>query len=216
MPSWSDVLKTVFLGHEQLLIGWLLGMLSPAVIEEIRRKRRLKLLGRAIAQELHELQFQMALRAFVFRERAVKLDDDFLSWFEQTVSNYKGSEPVGDRIKMIQLLRKVDVSKRGTYDPTKGMALSEGDAALLSVHTNEIALFPLSTQTFLLNVSKHLKFYNQHVAYLRRLFDKTFDNLSEKSRANVQQNLEDGYAQLARRAVWIADSVNAAPSSLRK
>ena len=45
----------IFLNHEQLLVGWLLGMLSPAVIEGIRRRRRLKLLERAIALELHEV-----------------------------------------------------------------------------------------------------------------------------------------------------------------
>lgn len=215
MPPWSDVLKLIFLNHEQLMLGWLLGLLSPAVVEEIRRRRRLRLLEQAMAQELHEVQYMMALKAFIIRQRSAKLDNEFLSWFEQIAASYTGQEPSKDFIALAQALRSVPANQRGGFDPKKGLTLTEGCAPLLSTHTNEIALFPIPSQKLLLNVSKEIGFYNQHVAYLRRLFDKTFDNLSEINRKNIQQNLEDGYEFLAQRSVRIANAIQGAPPSLK-
>jgi hypothetical protein len=215
MPPWSDVLKRIFLDHEQLMFGWLLGMLSPAIIEEIRRRRRLRLLEQAMAQELHEVQYQMVLKAFVIRQRSAKLDDEFLSWFEQTLACYTGQEPATPFIAMAKRLMTVPQNQRGTFDPKKGLALTEGSAPLLSIHTNEIALFPIASQKLLLTVSKEIGFYNQHVVPLRRLFDKTFDALTDTNRKKVEENLEAGYEFLAQRAIRIADAIKGGPTSLK-
>jgi hypothetical protein len=215
MPPWSDILKRIFLDHEQLMLGWLLGLLSPAVIEEIRKRRRLRLLEQAMAQELHEVQYMMALKAFVIRQRSAMLDDEFLSWFEQIAASYTGPEPSKQFISMAQALKTLPANRRGAFDPKKGLTLTDGYAPLLSIHINEIALFPIASQKLLLNVSKEIGFYNQQVAYLRRLFDKTFDDLTEINRKNIQQNLEDGYQFSAQRAVRIADAIKGVPPSLK-
>ena len=215
MPPWSEVLKPLLVTHEQLLIGWLLGLLSPALIETIRKARRVSLLEQALAQELHELQYQMFLKAFIFRQRAAKLDDEFLLWLEEIGSGYKGREVITPFLELWRELRKVDISKRGQLDPKRGFNLSEAEAPLLLIHTNEIALFSVSSQVWLLGVARHVSLFNQQVSYLHRQFDRTFDNLSDVSRAAVKQNLEDGYETLAQRAVVIANLIKAAPSSLR-
>jgi len=157
----------------------------------------------------------MFLKAFVLRDRAVKLDDDFLVWLNKVGSEYKGKEPIKPFLAMWQDLRKIDQSLRGKFDPRRGLSLSEGEAPLLSIHTNEIALFSISSQVWLLSVSRQLSLFNQQVVYLRRLFDKTFDNLSDVSRAALRQNLEDGYESLAQRAIAIADLIRSAPPSLK-
>jgi hypothetical protein len=211
MQPWSNLLNGIFL----LLVGWLLGMLSPAVIEGIRRRRRLKLLERAIALELHEVQYTMALKAFVIRQRVAKLDDDFLLWLEQIFTVYKGKKTALPFVELMQMLRTVPVNARGKPDSKRGLTLTEGDAPLLNIHTNEIALFPVTSQTVLQSITEHLGIYNQQVANLRRLFDKTFDNLTEINRKNVQRNLEDGYEYLAQRSILIANEIKDVPPSLR-
>ncbi len=217
MQAWSDVFKTLFINHEQLLLGWLLGMLSPAIIEEIRRRRRLNRLQRAIALELHELQFQMAMHSFVFRQRnATRLDDDFLRWLEATIKAYKGNEPSESFLALISALLAVPIHQRGHRDPKRGLSLSEANAPLLNIHTSEIALFPVQSQAVLLNISQQVSFFNQQVSGLRRMFDRTFDNLSNTSRENVLQNLEEGYQHLADRALLLAKIIQGAPSSLKE
>lgn len=211
MQSWSDLIKTLSV----LFLGWLLGLLAPAIVEAIRRKRRTKLLELAFAQELHEMQYQMALKAYVLHGRAGKLDDAFLLWFEEIASNYKGVDPVRPFLDGLPILRKIDVSQRGRIDPKRGLALSESEARLLGIHINEIALFSISSQAWLLQVAKQQSLFNQQVAYLRRLFEKTFDNLTDHNRSVIQQNVEEGYGTLAQRAILIADVIKTAPSALR-
>jgi hypothetical protein len=128
----------------------------------------------------------------------------------ETSASYTGQEPSKQFVALAKALKTVPLNQRGTSDPKKGLTLTEGSAPLLSIHTNEIALFPIASQKLLLNVSKEIGFYNQHVAYLRRLFDKTFDTLTEINRRNIQQNLEEGYEFTAQRAVRIADAIKAA------
>jgi hypothetical protein len=157
----------------------------------------------------------MTLKAFIFRQRAAKLDDEFLLWLDKAGSQYKGKEPIKPFLEMWRDLKQLDQSLRGKFDPKRGLSLSEGEAPLLSIHTNEIALFSVSSQVWLLSVSRQLSLFNQQVVYLRRLLDKTFDNLSDVSRAAVKQNLEDGYESLAQRAIVIADLIQSAPPSLK-
>jgi len=116
-----------------------------------------------------------------------------------------------------ELQQRAGVAK--TADPQKpdqkrGLTLTDGDAPLLNIHTNEIALFPVTSQTVLQSITGQLGIYNQQVAYLRRLFDKTFDDLTDINRENVQQNLEQGYEYLAQRSISIANEIKDVPPSL--
>jgi hypothetical protein len=216
MQNWSDVFKSIFVSHEQLLLGWLLGILSPAIIEEIRRRRRLDRLQRAMALELHELQFMMAMKTFVLRQRKNRLDDEFLGWLDGVIRRYRGSQPHEAFLALVPALLKLPIPQRGQHDPKRGFSLSEANAPLLSIHTAEIALLPVESQATLLNISQQLSFFNQQVGGLRVMFDRTFDDLSNTSRENVRQNLEEGYQSLADRAFSIAEIVHSAPSSLQR
>ena len=65
-----------------LLLGWLLGLLSPALHERIRRGYRRSELSKALHAELSERRFDMAKVAFLFQTRKGSLPDDFLAWME--------------------------------------------------------------------------------------------------------------------------------------
>lgn len=214
MQAWSDVLKALLLNHEQLLLGWLLGMLSPAITEEVRRRRRLDRLQRAMALELHELQYQMAMKSFLLRQRKGRLDDDFLRWFDRTIKAYRGDELREPFLALVPTLLSLPLQQRGNHDPKRGFSLSEANAPLLDIHTVEIALLPVQSQAVLLNISQQLSFFNQQVSHLRSMFDRTFDNLTNTSRENVLLNLEEGYQQLGDRAFSVAKIIQGAPSSL--
>ena len=215
MPVLVQTLGQLLLAHEQLLLGWLLGMLSPAVVEEIRRHRRSRLLKSAIAQELHGVRFLMACSAYVFRGRSVSLTDEFLNWFEQVLDGHTSTEAEVFR-KGIVAMRSVPLAQRSQKDSKRGFSLTEVACPLLGAHTNEIALFPIAEQSVLLDIEKNLRFYNEQVVFLRRLFDRTYDKLGEVSRNNLLTNLDAGYDQLAARAVSIADGVRDLPSSLKR
>ena len=216
MQTWSEVLKTIFIAHEQLVLGWLLGMLSPALVEAVRRRRRVTALQIALGQELRGLQFQMATKALVFRLRASKPNPTFLAWFDGMIAKHSDQPGVEESRKYLALLQAADLSKLPDPEPKRGFSLSVGEAPLLTTHTNEIAQFPIEAQKWLLRLVRELSFFNQQVTFLRHLFDKTFDSLSETNRTLIKRNLEEGYEGLAKRAVVIADLIEAAPKTFSK
>ena len=46
-----------------ILLGWLMGLLGPGIVERIRRKYRQKELIASVLSELGELQYTMAMLA---------------------------------------------------------------------------------------------------------------------------------------------------------
>lgn len=218
MLTWSVVLRSVVAEHGELLLGWLLGILSPAIIESIRRHYRVRRLGDALAQELHELQWRMAAMAYLYRQRACQLDDEFLNWLLGIAQAYEGPEPSHSFVEAVpHLLAIPSVKQRSQPPPDKrrGFGISTAEAPLLSIHLNEIALFPIEAQRWLLQVRKQIGFINQVRDDSRRLHERTFDTLSETNRVIVLDALEENYASIAKVAIQIARLVSNAPRQFK-
>jgi hypothetical protein len=63
-----------------LIFGWLLGLLSPAIVDEIRRRRETAAVRAALKSELHELRYRLGLAVYFLRMRFGEVDRDFLVW----------------------------------------------------------------------------------------------------------------------------------------
>ena len=75
-----------------LLIGWLLGTLSPGIAERIRRKHTQRDLIRSVLAELADLQYTMALVAHSLRTRQAQATDEFLDWLIPIVASLRRAE----------------------------------------------------------------------------------------------------------------------------
>jgi hypothetical protein len=73
-----------------VFIGWLLGVLSPAMIEIIRRKRDLPLLKNAIRSDLSELRLILALSAVNLKAAQGLTDRRLLEWQQDVLASYRG------------------------------------------------------------------------------------------------------------------------------
>jgi hypothetical protein len=73
-----------------LVGGWLLGMLSPAIVETIRRARDLKPMQQSLADELHEFRFTTACVSSVLRTHLGTGDREFWEWFKLVTDDYHG------------------------------------------------------------------------------------------------------------------------------
>jgi len=71
-----------------IVLGWLLGLLAPAIVERIRRAYRTADLQAAVFIELHEHQFVMALASYKLRDYTAQLTDDYLNWLAPILANY--------------------------------------------------------------------------------------------------------------------------------
>ena len=65
-----DTLKPWF----YLLVGWLMGLLSPLIVDSIRRRRERKEIKQALITELQELQYRLASGVFLTTQKLGECD----------------------------------------------------------------------------------------------------------------------------------------------
>src|SRR3989304_3262396 len=132
-----DTLKSVFYLF-YLLVGWLMGLLSPLIVDAIRRHRERKEIKQALITELQELQYQLASSIYVITQKLGKGDRKFFEWFLSILERYEGPFKSDLHIKYAkEALKLTDkqlaaVSKNSkNEDANKGLSLKKYYTPLL-------------------------------------------------------------------------------------
>jgi hypothetical protein len=197
-----------------LLLGWLLGMLSPGIAARISRKHRQAEVVAAAFGELQELQYMMGVVAYRIRGHLADVSDTFLDWLIPVVKEYDGPEADPKLPGILEESRRelTEEQRRQIHlqlrRPGAGLGLKEYSLPLVVAMTTELSICPLPFQRGALRTVNQLDRYNQHVTYVRSQFEKTFDpGITGENRQAVLSNLDRGYTELAEMAQRIADSI---------
>src|SRR2546428_8624186 len=73
-----------------LILGWLLGTLSPGISESLARRSRRRELIKALAVELHELRYKLALILAQVRSKLGTVDQAMLDFTKPILFAYVG------------------------------------------------------------------------------------------------------------------------------
>lgn len=185
-----------------LLLGWLLGLLSPGIAERIRRSYRIKDVTNALIAELNEVKYNLALTAYLLCGRLAMLDNEALDWMVGVISTYTG--PVADprmaeAIKAIRAIAEPDRLRLYSVrvDSGCGLSLKTIPLPLLDAHLAEISLFPVPFQAMIMRIKGQIDVYNQHVESLQRQFEMTFTVTDNSNNQALRGNQVEGFRALA-------------------
>jgi hypothetical protein len=197
-----------------LILGWLMGLLSPGIAERIRRGYRRRDLMRAVLDELLGLQHVLAIVAYRIRARNMAVTNEFLDAIIPTVENYKGPDRVERMIEAIKTSRTLPEGQRAAIEhaaqkPNVGLALRQYSLPLITTQLSDLIICSLAFQRAVLHVRFHLDLCNQFVPYSQALHDRTFSDLSPEDREAVIANLEQGYREYGQRAELIVKAIRA-------
>ena len=196
-----------------LILGWLLGVLSPLISQRIQRGYRRDELVDALVAEARGIQFRMALLAWRLRQYLLTVDGEFVRWLLPILEGYDGPDRDPKAIKAFQLLRERSDEEIKTGDqalrrPGVSPHLVPLTAPFLSSQIAAISICSLDFQRQLLDLSNQLALYNEEVRTQMDTLDKTFNpGIVGPNREAVFANLERGYEKLARRAEGIARQI---------
>jgi hypothetical protein len=196
-----------------VLFGWLLGLLAPAIQDRIRQKYRAGELRNAIKGEFNEFKIRMALVSYLMWHHLGPLTDDQLDWLQSVLQGYHGPLANPASLEAILSLRKLSESNgREIFiqgqNPGTGPYPKEYTAPFLAAHIGDLSVLPVPFQAAALHIKGQIDVLNQHVVFIQKRHDKTFDtSLSEANRQAVLKDLRDGYGQLAEMARRIADAI---------
>lgn len=196
-----------------LLIGWLLGTLSPGIAERIRRKHTQRDLIRSVLAELADLQYIMALAAYSLRTRQAQTTDAFLDWLIPIVQAYDGPNTDPEFAAGIAKLRKLPEAQRREaalkkWNDSATPDLPQYGLPFLANQLSQFSICPLDFQRRVFWIKGRLEIINHQIGFVRSQYDKTFDTtMVDASRNALQENLRNGYRNLATQAELIVRSI---------
>jgi hypothetical protein len=189
-----------------LLLGWLLGLLSPILAERIQKPYKRKELIKSLLSEFNDLQFKMALAAYRLRSHLATVDHKFLAKLEPIFDHYDGPDKDPQATESFKKLKDLPEDQLRdlhvkTRRPGRGIHLAKQSLPFLSSQVHALSICPIDFQQTILMLKAQLDYFNDEVDVITSYFNKTFDpSITGENRVAVLANLEEGYGKLAQRA----------------
>jgi len=194
------------------LIAWLLGLLTPQIVERIARRYHRPELMKSIALELDEVRFKLLTVCHAIRSSKGMLDRDFLEWAGTRAKNYQGVQAkTPTRQHLIDQASYTDeqianynaASKR----PDDMTAVPQKIALpFLTSQLGSMSILAAHIQRQLMEVLSRVDYFNASVDKIRESVMLTFDaGLDKGNRAIVQGNLVRSLQTLDMVATQIAE-----------
>lgn len=197
-----------------ILLGWLLGLLSPIIVDRIRTRYREKEVKEGIFTELRDLRLRMAAAAYRFESRFGSFDRKLLNWVISIFEKYKGI-PEADRLlesmKKYSVLDDKTLQEIGEHQKAKpgdALGVKKYRIPYLDSNIGELGIFDEPSRAALLDIRAQLDLFNEDIDEARLYHKMTFDlSDSETNHAIACQSLENCYRNLAQKARHIVDRI---------
>lgn len=198
-----------------LFLGWLLGMLSPIVVDAVRRKRENTLGRAAILAELNELAGTLSIAAYGARAKAGTVDRAFLEWLRQFLETNPVTAKLGNFIPNLRTQLSwtdEDLKKAAAHmsnEDGTGAMLQHYPIPLLDARVSALWTFETEFQRRLLEIRRNVGLLDDIVERSRKYFDLTFTKLEGENYRLVIENLSQTYSLYAERSILIVDQIAA-------
>ena len=221
MGAWSDPAKIMRGGNIDVstailfaLLGWLLGLVGPAIQEGIRLRRHTRRIVDGIRSELLELRANCSSITVTTEAKAGRLTKQLLAWHIELHGDRPLPPPLDQLGDVTKRLQQIDDSAFNLLAPRLkspvggGLNLKELALPYTQTKVTDLALFPDSARRRILDILSRIHIFNQQVEDSRFFFKLTFDGgLSEKNHASASAQVQASYdaaSQQSRLIVEIA------------
>jgi hypothetical protein len=192
-----------------IILGWLLGLLTPMIAERIRRPYRRRDVMRSVIHEMLDLQYLMAFLAFKVRTRKGAVSDAFLDEILPIIEGYDGPSAEAEVVGRVKRIRAAPESQRfrPANRPSGAIGLRQYSMPVLTTQVVELAICGMDFQRAVLQIRQHLELFNQIGLYAQSQFDKTFGQITAENREILIANQEEAYSDAGNRSEIIMRAI---------
>lgn len=204
-----------------LVLGWLFGLLSPAIVESIRRARDVKPMMESIADELHEFRYTTACTASVLWTHLGKETTDSYRWFKSVVDDYKGVQEdprLKEAMTTFASLSEEQVNALNEHRKARGsqaLGVKELRVPALDARVPTLWMLPRRAQSELLQLLSDVHIYNQEMQNAEHFRKLTFQKLENGNHELATEALRRSYGHQASIAQRLADQAARCERGLR-
>jgi hypothetical protein len=192
-----------------LILGWLLGLLAPVIVEYIREKREIKVIKPALLEELREFRFRLLLLIYRVESKYGKLDKEFFKWAQSILIEYDGINSSDSLLKAIGTILKLtpeEISECSQFSKQiekqcTGLSLKKIYLPLLESNVSFLSKFDSILRNQLLEIRTRVEFMNEIVEDSRYYFRLSFqDGISKENYDIANTNMISSYNVYASQA----------------
>ena len=196
-----------------LIAGWLFGLISPNLVDRLRRPYVRRQLADSVLAELDEMRYTMASAAYAAKDHLVETSDEFLDWVIPIITAYEGpraSARLGPTVKHLRSLgQEQRLAALGAAKVSgRSLGLKEYGLPFTAAKASDLSVCSLGFQRGVFAVIGQLDQFNQQVRHQVRQEELTFDpQVLESSADAVNDNLVRGSRRLGEIAIVVANSI---------
>jgi hypothetical protein len=196
-----------------VLLGWLLGLFTPQIVDSVRRRYDRARMAAALTSELREISERLAGSAYYIWSEHGRLSPDGLEWIAATMERAE-YHPRHRRIaltirKLIAqgpeyLQRQNAAMAADSMRHKRKLNLRRIETPYLTSVLPRVDVFPRGARQALLSIDAQFKIYNEIVEECREYGRLTFNQaITGENREAVLRNLKEAENALAHRAHYI-------------
>jgi hypothetical protein len=199
-----------------LILGWLFGLLSPLIVNLIRRAYSKKELFNAIRTEIKECQIRVLYVTNLLGFRCGKFDKEFLNWCLSYFQNYKGVESIEDAIESIEYFLSVKdedienvLALKRAMEKNHGLSLKKFYLPFLDSKIDEVSFFNIELQNIIYDIKSRLQLINEEIDSTIAYFHMTFDSsMSHENHDIVKKELIRIYITLQEQLIILVKKMD--------
>jgi len=194
-----------------LMLGWLLGVFSFLIIDEVKRHFQKKEFKKGLSIELEDVRHRLSGAVYLLCSRFGTYNRDLLNWMFKIYAQYDDQK----MLRHIETLLKSSDEEIDAY--AKEMAQQKDVVALnlkkyslpfLGSNMSSISLLDMKLQRLIIQIRTRLNMVNEEIDLNLFYYVKTFDStLSEDNSAMIKNNLNKSYQNISRQYRMIVDQI---------
>ena len=182
-----------------LVLGWILGLLSPVVADLFTKKRHQAEVRRGLLVELAEVRFSLVSTTLAVAGTVGAWDREYLGWLKSALESYRGArdedrKPLQETVTGLLNLddQQLAAAARSMGSPVSP-ALRKYRLPYLESTMDHVATLGPSAQRQLLEIQAQVGVINDLLDDIRFCLGKSFDSLPPSTRQAIHASLQNSY-----------------------
>jgi hypothetical protein len=196
-----------------ILLGWVLGLFSPRIIDIIQKPNRRKKIRESLFIELEELSRKLSANTYLIYDQRGMIDRAFLNWIKPIMGPVKRRHAelsFGEKFDKTLTLTDEQIQSlfQGEKDKRKHYTLKKSDVPFLDLQIINLSLFTPEFQRLVMRIRSQVRAINEEIDKAWFNYTKTFDSgLSTNNHALVQANMHEANMNAAQMCRDVCDDI---------
>ena len=202
-----------------LFLGWLIAILSPAIVEGIRNRRHSKEIKVVLQNEMHELQYLLVGIIFQIKDRFGQLDREFLILAKSVYDEYCGIDAEDYKESLLKNVNgllsipadqlKVLSDSAMRKKPKGGLTIKKHHLPIFDSNISSLIWINEKLRNQLLEIKRRVSLLNELADEAQSALNLTYQiGITPQNYSNAENNMIGSYTAYSKQAQQVVNLIS--------